>query len=1113
MNIQELNDINRRHMISETRTDLEFEWDDKDIMNIIMKQFKDVYPYSSDPEEFIKNNEYIGQINGLIRKFNRREISDENFLTNMDKVLKGILEKFDVLKYQYKYDINYYKKNVAIANRLLINGDGGIGKSYFLFKLEENLTNLSIPHLCIYCKYTKNIPEEIVQGISSMNNDFYLIIDAVNELEQSEQQIIIDAIEKILSNKNINIIISYRTKNLATEVKEKLEKLLKNTYTFSGVEYESSLIKVIETYGVESSKFIDILETNNPLYLKMLYKILDNTKIKKEEIGNLVQITFILETYIKSICGRECWENTKKIGEYMFENDITSINEDEISNILSSETEPYVKTMLENTLMDFYVYEGKKIYIFTIQRLSDFIIARSLNQRLTGLNDEQIIELINKKIDKMYSLSEAIIILIIDRYKNRDIEKALKIIFNSKLKDSFDLSTLRKIYFSEEQIGKTQEKLNVKELNNVFLELGGYCNRPFNCTNYITEQLIKSKSYINGVTVKFYESTYITKLKNMLYSIIFIEEDNEYIKEAFWYSLWLTSESNVRIRNLAIKVLFDIVDKFKNYAIILKEYYYKIDEFYIKKSIIRVLTSLNNIDKEIVVFLEEVLKEYNQIDSEIIYRISNCLEKDMQYIVLDKKNIYTELTENDVVDKELDLNHILFIADIYEKYLLRFERYNKENTLSIYDNFILNDKQEILKWNEELSNKFSCVYAEGYCKYSLGGERFKSRMRRFEEINIDESKMFIAFQKIFVEICEFYNYTYSKETEKFDEHINKFGNSILKKILLISQDILLGSLMCNYYTKEFSVLNDDKTFGYKVYEPFRFDEEELRICSPVSVYCEDIDKLNNEICKRLDLYGIRNENWFKDAQISIENIKKLCQPIVYQSDEWSLICADIHRYVSDNNSNHIYTETYDFNIVVDSEQMLMGDSKSSELTIECEDYIENLNEYKNKKYEKSTRVRNIESYSKDFKETYLRLPPTVLISDLGLEYSRKYSTWNDSEGNILIYCDNNSKDFYRTPITGAIYIKTKYLNKLLGKYNIKYWAYTEKNYLNKGWNEDASLHIELDDKGNIKALFKNNALTPNNTELNQNCANCPHGIYHDMNDTVEYLSLLDDLLY
>ena len=232
MNIQELNDINRRHMIAETRTDLEFEWDDKDIMNIIMKQFKDVYPYSSDPEEFIKNIEYIGQINGLIRKFNRREISDENFLTNMDKVLKGILEKFDVLKYQYKYDINYYKKNVAIANRLLINGDGGIGKSYFLFKLEENL---SIPHLCIYCKYTKNIPEEIVQEISSMNNDFYLIIDAVNELEQSEQQIIIDAIEKILSNKNINIIISYRTKNLATEVKEKLEKLLKNTYTFSGV--------------------------------------------------------------------------------------------------------------------------------------------------------------------------------------------------------------------------------------------------------------------------------------------------------------------------------------------------------------------------------------------------------------------------------------------------------------------------------------------------------------------------------------------------------------------------------------------------------------------------------------------------------------------------------------------------------------------------------------------------------------------------------------------------------------------------------------------------------------------------------------------------------------
>ena len=1111
MNIEELNDINRRHMISETRTDLEFEWEDKEIMNIVMKQFKDVYPYSSDPEEFINNKEYINQINALIRSFNKKEISEEIFLANMEKILKEILENFDELKYQYKYDISHYKKNIETANRLLIDGDGGIGKSYFLFKLEENLRNSSIPHLCIYCKYTKSIPEEIIKSIYSMRDEFYLIIDAFNELDKQEQQTIITIIEKLLPIKNINIIISYRTKNLEEEIREKLEKLLKNTYTFTGVEYESSLAKVIETYGVETTKFIDILETNNPLYLKMLYKILDDPKIKKEEIGNLVQITFILEAYIKSICGRDCWENTKKIGEYMFENDVTSIDENEIKNILNLETETYIKTMMDNTLIDFFVYEGKKNYVFNIQRLSDFIIARTLNQKITGLDDEQIIELINKKIDKMYSLSEAFIILIIDRYKNRDIEKALKLIFNSNLKDSFELSTLRKIYFSREQIEKIQEKLNVTELNNAFLELGGYCNRPFNCSNYITEQLIKSKTYINGVMVKFYEPRYLMKLKNMLYSIIFIEEDNEYIKEAFWYSFWLTSVPNVRIRNLAIKVLFDIVDKFKNYSIVLKEYYNKIDEFYIRKSIIRVLTSLSNVDEEIIEFLNEVLIEYNQVNSEIVFRISNYLKKGTEYILLDKYNIYENLTEKDVVDKELDLNHILFVADIYEKYLLKFERYNKEDELSLYDNFILNGKQEILNWNIELIDKFSCVYDEGYCKYSIGGERFKKHMREIEVINIDENKMFIAFQKIFIEMCKFYNYSYSKETEKFDEHINKFEDSILKKILLISQDILLGSLMCNYYTEEFSVLNDNKTFGYKVYEPFRFDKEELRIYSPVSIYCEKIDKLNNEICSRVDLYGIRDERWFKDVQLSIENVKKLYQPIKYKGEEWSLICADIHRYVSDNNSKHIYTETYDFNLAIDPKENLIGDSNSRELTIDKEEYIGNINEYKQENYTKSTRVRNIESYSKDFKETYLRLPPTILISELELYYNRKNSTWHDADGNIIIYCDNNSKDYYRIPITGAIYVKTEYLNKIIDKHDVKYWAYTEKSYMDKGWNKDASLHIELDEKGDVNALFNNNNLISNKNNFNENCKKCKYNIYQEASKPVDYSKIFEGL--
>ena len=1109
MKIKEINDINRSHMISETRTDLEFEWDDNGLMDIIMKQFKDVYPYSSDPEEFINDKKYISKINEYIRKLNRRNISEEKFLYNMQEILDELLEKFEVLKYQYKYNIDYYKKNLMMANRLLINGDGGIGKSYFLFKLEEKLRNSSINHLCIYCKYTKNIPDEIIKEIQLKKNEFYLIIDAFNELNNEEQEEMIKSMEQLIYLKNINIIISYRTKNLEEKMKSRLEKLLKNTYTFSGVEYESSVLKIIETYGVEATKFIDLLETNNPLYLKMLCKILENPKITKEEVGNLAQITFILEAYIKSICGKKIWNKTKLIGEYMFNNNKSSINEDELKNILQNETDNYIKVMMDNNLIDFYMDDKQKIFFFRIQRLSDYIIARSLHNRITNLNDADIIKLINEKILNMYSLSEPFILLIFDRFK-KDTKRALSIISNSELKNYFELSTLRKMYFSETQIETIQRELSINDSKEAFLELGGYYNRPFNCSNYLTEQIIKKKNYLNGITIKFYESTYIMKLKNILYSIIFIDKNYEYVKEAFWYSFWLTSDTNSRIRNLAMKVLFDIVDKFSDYEIILKDYYYKVDEYYIRKAIIRVLTSVDTKNVEVIEFLNKLLNDYTQIDAEIIFRISNFLKKGTDYIFLNKLNLYKNLKSSDIVDKQLDLNHIIFIADIYEKYVLKFERYNEPNKLSLYNNFILNDKMEIFNWNKELREKFDCVYNDGYCKYGIGEKRFQKHMKQLKILKIDESKMFIAFQKIFVDVCNTYKYVYSKENEKFDEHINRFENSLLKKILLISQDILLGSLMCNYYTDEFSIFNDNLTFGYKVYEPIYIDEEEFSIYSPVSIYCEKIDRLNNEISKRLDLYGERNGEWYKDSQKSINNIKKLTMPVIVGGKEWSLISADIHRYVSNNNSNHIYTESYDFNIVIDSKLKLIGDRNSRDLTIDTDEYIGNIKKYSETNYNKSTHVRNIESYSKDFKETYLRLPPTILLSDLDLTYDRKYSTWNSKAGEPIIYCDNNAKGYYKSPITGAIYIRADFLKKIIQKHKAMYWAYTEKNYLDKGWNEDASLHIELDSNGNINSMFRNNDLCDTKKVISNRCKRCKFGIYQELNKhSINYSKLID----
>ena len=85
------------------------------------------------------------------------------------------------------------------------------------------------------------------------------------------------------------------------------------------------------------------------------------------------------------------------------------------------------------------MYDNKNKYVFSIQKLSDFIIARTLHDKINGLSDEEIIDIINEKLSKMYSLYEPFTILIFDRFKNKNIKRALNIIFNSKLNEEFEL--------------------------------------------------------------------------------------------------------------------------------------------------------------------------------------------------------------------------------------------------------------------------------------------------------------------------------------------------------------------------------------------------------------------------------------------------------------------------------------------------------------------------------------------------------------------------------------------------------------------------------------------------------------------------------------------------
>lgn len=136
--INSINEYGRIVMKNEIKTDLSFEWQDKYLMDTLLKQFKTIYSYSNDPDG-LSRDETLSELNRLISNFNDRIINEIQFISEMESNIKKLIKKFPEIEFRNEYNINHYKSELSFANRLLIYGEGGIGKSYYLYKLTEQL--------------------------------------------------------------------------------------------------------------------------------------------------------------------------------------------------------------------------------------------------------------------------------------------------------------------------------------------------------------------------------------------------------------------------------------------------------------------------------------------------------------------------------------------------------------------------------------------------------------------------------------------------------------------------------------------------------------------------------------------------------------------------------------------------------------------------------------------------------------------------------------------------------------------------------------------------------------------------------------------------------------
>lgn len=1086
MGYTELNSLHKRKMGALCGNQEHFEWEDTNLITLLKGNLPELRNISNNAEVtklFIKlkkeyDNYYFFGTN------------TQKFISNIKKVIEEIRE---IEPYWFGISIESVEDAMNLHKGCLISGEGGIGKSYFVKCLEDELTSIGKKHLCLYGKWCQSVKDIDFDEIVSVaeTEEFVFVFDAINEIDKQNQIDLLDALRRVKDTKGLRIIVTYRTHMMEKAILKGYCDVLDTTVEFAGVSFESVLEWLQKSPVVDINEYLDVLYSNNPFILKKLPKILDG--IQDSDKNNVSRYTYIYEQFIKKGISKETWEDTKKVAKLLYQTNKKTFTVEEVGQVIDSPIE-YIATMEKEGFINRY---GEERFSFVIESLADYLIVRNMWDEISGKPIDECSKIIKNKIEEFYSLSiETVILMLFDKFPLNYVT-IKKILEKTNLLSEFNFDILLKIHFNKEDIPAFLECFKAVRTEELIITFAGYLNKPFNCMNYLNEYYLsnsekQTRELSKVLSGEHYLANLKGRLKNILYFTCKCDYDESRAEENLYTSIWCSAACDSDVRNLATKIMFEIVQESPELIKNIISIYEKIEDDYIKDTIIFVLSSCTK-TAETEEFFDKVLKNPKFLLAKSIRRISSYLGEPHSYINLNKQNMYS------VGHKEVSesFEHILFSIDIMDKDLLPF-RFRSRKSVELHRPFLLTPKQTIHKLNKELEQKFPCV-KDGYCNGSMVLERNieKAKLVPIEKDVIDHTTFLSSMEQVFRE-------TFSKYGVPFDEdkfrrsYDRGFSTSILKKCTCISIDIFFGSLMCNYYIDEFATYsNINNSIGYEIYDPIEY-EEELNIKSPLPIFQPQIEKMCNKLTTKVSIPEQKDEKWWRDLDITKENILNILKPFKYKGEWWVVLACRIS--LQDPNKNYIWKDTYDLFACSSTKETLKNDGNERYLTIEIPKYNGNLLEYNNCAEQpwKCKSVSSIAYASNVFDDTHLILPPAEIISTLNLSLNLKEMRWENKDKEGIIYCNNNKASYYNDPVVGAVFIKKDAYEKFVKTKPIKYFVYADRLIENKGYCSETSFHFEIIN-GEIVKEYPNykSEQTPYIEKVPQKCKECKYGFYSE----------------
>ena len=342
-----------------------FEWEDTTFMDYLKGGLPRLRNTSS-------NSAITGLFHSLTKKYSSYSFYNSDPIAFISEIEKNIDEIRKIEPYWSGVFIPRVEEAIMLHKGCLISGEGGIGKSYFIKCLEEELKTIGKKHLCLYGKFCPTISEIDFNEIATIakTEEFVFIFDAINEIDEQSQLDLINELKKIKDTKGLRIIITYRTHTMDVSTIEECREIVKSTYEFEGVSFESVIEWLQRIPITDINEYLDVLYSNNPFLLSKLPYILDG----KQDLNknNVSRFTYIYEQFIKRSLDKPIWENTKKIARLLYENNKKNFSATELETIIDDPLH-YISVMEQNGFINKY---GSDRFSFVIESLADYLIVR-----------------------------------------------------------------------------------------------------------------------------------------------------------------------------------------------------------------------------------------------------------------------------------------------------------------------------------------------------------------------------------------------------------------------------------------------------------------------------------------------------------------------------------------------------------------------------------------------------------------------------------------------------------------------------------------------------------------------------------------------------------------